>query len=358
MALGSQTKNTVCFLKNNSAFMGPLHKDLTQLDDFINFKKDVKKFLKGKPRIIAYDLHPEYQSNKYAAVIATPYLKLEPVQHHHAHIASCMAEHGLKNQQVIGVAFDGTGLGEDNQIWGAEFLICDYKGFKRAAYLEKIPLIGQEAAITEPWRLTAAWLCRIYKDKFLSLNIDFTKGIDKKKWAVLKKMDSVHFNSPFVSSMGRLFDAAASLIMAKYKAGYEAELAVSLEKLATGYKREGKAYKFVIKKIKGIYIIDPSFIFKGIISDIKKQVTKQEIAYRFHMAVAKIINEICLKLKKEAKIKKVVLSGGVFQNKLLLKMTLDLLYKYNFEVIIHKNLPANDANISLGQAVIASFRSQ
>ncbi len=356
LALGSQTKNTTCFLKNQDAFIGPVHQNLANPDDLVKFEKGVKYFLKNKPQVIAYDLHPEYQSTKYIEKLSDFSFKFQAIQHHHAHIASCMAENNLKNQKVIGVAFDGTGLGNGNQIWGAEFLVCDYKNFKRKAHLREIPLVGQEAAILEPWRLTATWLYRLYRDKFLGLNIGFAEKINKNKWQVLKKMYLVNFNSPLASSMGRLFDAVASLVLEKYRANFEAELAIALEKLAAGHRPQGTNYRFELKKAKGIYIIDPALMFKDIISDIKKQITKEEIAYRFHLTVAKMIAKVSVRLRKETGIKKVVLSGGVFQNKLLLKLTLDLLYKHKFSVFIHKNLPPNDANISLGQAAIASFR--
>jgi hydrogenase maturation protein HypF len=373
LALGSQTKNTVCFAKNNLAYLSPVHGDLSNLKDFLKFEKDVKFFLKRKPKVIAYDLHPEYQSSKYAQQLRATSYELRATQHHYAHIASCMLEHGLTNQKVIGVAFDGTGLGLDNKIWGAEFLICNYKCFKRSAHLREIPLIGQEMAISEPWRLTAAWLYQIYKDKFLNLKINFVKGIDKNKWYFLKRMYLSGVNSPLASSMGRLFDAVASLVLMKYKANFEAELAIELEELATGYPstslgasrlsldyardRQVTGYPFKIKKNKDEYILDPLPMFKQIVADLKNDRAKEKIAYCFHLAVAQMIRRACLVLRKENKINKVVLSGGVFQNKLLLQLSLSLLCKEGFKTITHDQLTSNDAGISLGQIAIANFRS-
>jgi hydrogenase maturation protein HypF len=366
LALGSQTKNTVCFAKDNLAYLSPVHGDLSNLKDFLEFEKDLKFFLKKKPKIIARDLHPEYQSSKYVQQLRTTNYELRTIQHHHAHIVSCMLEHGLTNQKVIGVAFDGTGLGLDNKIWGAEFLICDYKHFKRNAHLREIPLIGQEMAISEPWRLTAAWLYQIYKDKFLNLKINFVKDIDKNKWYFLKRMYLSGVNSPLASSMGRLFDAVASLVLMKYKANFEAELAIELEELATGYNRPSRDYArdrqatgspFKINKNKDEYILDPLPMFKQIIADLKNDQAKEKIAYCFHLTVAQMIRRACLVLRKENKINKVVLSGGVFQNKLLLQLSLNLLCKEGFKTITHSELPSNDAGISLGQIAIANFRS-
>ncbi|MDP2923534.1 MAG: hypothetical protein Q8O30_07460 [Candidatus Omnitrophota bacterium] len=355
LAFGSQTKNTLCFAKGNFAYLSRLHPDLSTPRDFSKFEKDAKYFLKKNPKIIAYDLHPEYQSTKYVQSSKFKVQSLQSIQHHHAHIASCMADNGLKNQKVIGVAFDGTGLGDDGRIWGAEFLVCDYKNFTRCAHLKEIPLVGQDMAILEPWRLAAIWLYRIYKERFLNLGINFVKGINKKEWQVLKNMYLSDFNSPLAGSMGRLFDAVASLVLAKYKVKFEAELAMELEKIATGYRLQAAGYKFQIIKSKDKYILDPSLMFKEIISDLKARQAKEKIAYRFHLTVAEMAREMCIILRKETRINKVVLSGGVFQNNLLLSLILDLLYKKDFQVFAQKNLSCNDSAISLGQAAIANF---
>jgi hydrogenase maturation protein HypF len=370
LAFGSQAKNRVCFARDKFAYLSPVHQDLSNPKEFLAFKKTLKYFLNKTPKIIAYDLHPEYQSTKYALSLPTTYYLL-PTQHHHAHIASCMAENGLKNRKVIGVAFDGTGLGSDNRIWGAEFLICDYKDFKRKAHLKEIPLLGQERAILEPSRLVLVWLYLIYKESFLNFDIGFFKGIDRKKWQVLKNMYLSGFNSPLASSMGRFFDAAASLILAKGKAHFEAELAIELEKLATGHRLpclpagkqatscrlKAPSYKFRIIKSDNEYILDPLPMFKQIVSDLKARESKEKIAYRFHVTVAEMIKRICLILKEQSKINRVVLSGGVFQNRLLLNLTLNLLYKEDFKVITHRVLSCNDSCLSLGQAAIANYRS-
>ncbi len=361
LAFGSQTKNTLCLAQGSSAYLSRLHPDLSNPGDFSEFEKDVKYFLKKNPKILAYDLHPEYQSTKYVQRLSPRHhVTTSPIQHHHAHIAACMADNGLKNQKVIGVAFDGTGLGSDNTLWGAEFLICDYKDFSRAAHLKEIPLLGAAKAILEPWRLAALWLYLIYGEQFLNLKINFVKGIDKKKWRVLQNMYRAKFNSPYASSMGRFFDAIASLVLVKYRAHFEAELAIELEKIATGYLSAGRqdrlqvtGYKFQIIKSKDEYILDPSLIFKEIIANLKAGQAKEKIASRFHLSVAEMVRKMCTILKKESGINKVVLSGGVFQNNFLLSLILGLLYKEDFQVFVHKNLSCNDSGISLGQAVIA-----
>jgi hydrogenase maturation protein HypF len=356
LAMGSQTKNTICFAKGGLAILSPIHTDLSNPEDFLNFEKDVKYFLKRNPKVIACDLHPEYQSTKYIYNSSLSALHCQLVQHHHAHIASCMLDNGLKNQKVIGVAFDGTGSGSNNRLWGAEFLVCDYKNFTRSAYLREIPLLGGESAIAEPWRVAALWLYLAYKEKFLNLGINFVKGIPKNKWQVLKKMYLAGFNSPLASSMGRLFDAVASMVLEKYQAGFEAELAIELEKKAAHCTQHTTGYNFKIIKKDNEYIIDPLPMFKEIVSDLRRRETPEKIAYGFHASVAEMIKKICLILRQNTRINTIVLSGGVFQNNLLLSLSLDLLYKEGFKAVIHKNLSCNDSGISLGQAVIADFK--
>jgi hydrogenase maturation protein HypF len=363
LALGAQTKNTICFARGKFAYLSLARADLDNPKDFLSFIKDARYFLKQNPRVIAYDLHPQYQSTRFALSLnAKPVLsagkryKLCAIQHHHSHAVACLAENSLANQKVIAVAFDGTGLGADQGLWGAEFFILDYQDSRRMAHLKEVALLGGEMAILEPWRLASAWLYGAYKNEFLNLGIDFTKGIDKKKWLVLERMLSTGFNSPLASSMGRLFDAAASLILAKPKAGFEAELAIELEKLAGRPETDLNGYSFRVIKKKGVYIVDPTAVFKEISLSLKHKEPKGQIAYRFHLTIAEITRKICLLLRKSSKINKVVLSGGVFQNKLLLQLTLGLLYKERFKVFTHTGLSCNDSSISLGQALIANFR--
>jgi len=358
LALGSHTKNTLCFAKGNYAFISRVHLDLDNWQDFLYFQKDLRYFLKKQPQIFACDMHPGYRSSQIAEELSQGY-RLKKIQHHHAHIASCMVENNLKNQKVIGVAFDGTGLGEDNTLWGAEFFIASYKNFKRKAHLKYIPLVGSERAIKEPWRITLSWLYYLYKDKLLNLNIDFIQKINLKKYQVLKKMLEVKFNCPLSSSIGRLFDAVGALVLNKFIAQYEGQIPQALEKLAMNFRPKVpldlKRHYFEIKKEKEVYTIDPQPLFKQIIKDIKDKKDKREIAFKFHCAVSFMVRDVCLRLRKESRINKVVLSGGVFQNNILRKIILDLLYRDRFEVFYHKDISFSDAGISLGQIAIANF---
>ena len=341
LALGAQVKNTLCFASGRVADISQLHSNLTTPADLFNFEKAAKILIKKNPKIIACDLHPDYISTKFALSLDKEYSVIA-VQHHHAHIAACMAENSLPNDPVIGVAFDGTGLGADYTIWGAEFLLCDYKKFSRKAHLKEIPLVGGEKAILEPWRLVAAWF-------------GFPKNLDKNN--LLKKIYRAKINSPLASSMGRLFDAAASIVLNKRKASFEAELAIELEKLAVKNKSKvKKGYDFKVVNQDGSLIFDPTPVFKGIANDLDNGEPKEKIAWQFHFSVAQIVIKVCLFLRKEAKLNKVVLSGGVFQNKVLLNLVSNLLSKENFIVVRHKYLSCNDSSLSLGQAAVANFR--
>jgi hydrogenase maturation protein HypF len=268
-----------------------------------------------------------------------------------------MAENGLSNKPVIGVAFDGTGLGSDNALWGGEFLVCDYKTSKRKAYLRGIPLLGGGAAIMQPWRLGAAWLYAAYPQRFLDLKIPFTQKIDKKVWWILKKMHDAGLNSVSSSSAGRMWDAAASIITNDHDVHAEAELAIKLEKMAQSVPADSGSYRLEIIRDKDSYIIDPVPLFRGIVEDIRKRTAAGQIAYRFHLSAALVIKKVCVILRREHNINRVALSGGVFQNSLLLRLASGLLYKEDFEVFTHKKISCNDSGVSLGQAVIAGIGS-
>jgi len=364
LALGTQTKNTICFAKGGTAYLSPIYPDLNNPGDFLKFKKTAEFFLSKKPRVIACDLHPEYQSTKYALSIKNSAkgagYSFSAIGHHHAHIASCMAENGMKNQKVIGVAFDGTGLGDDGTLWGGEFLISDYRGYKRGAYLRPMPLIGGERAILEPWRLLAFWFYLAGGGKFFTLKRAFSRIIEEKKWPVLKKMYVAGVNSPITSSMGRLFDAAGSMILGRARRRYEAELAISLEGQAQEFRASQQnkgiqeAWRFRIQKKQKSFVIDPLPVFKGIARELKHRQSKGALAYKFHLSTARMILDTCVLLRRETKVNRVVFSGGVFQNKLLTELGRELLKRDHFVLLRHSNLSCNDSSVSLGEAAIAS----
>ncbi|HIE44219.1 MAG TPA: carbamoyltransferase HypF, partial [Candidatus Omnitrophica bacterium] len=235
LACGGYSKNTFAIASEDELILSHHIGDMDNIEtynSFVNGIEHFKKLLELEPKIIAHDLHPEYLSTKYAQQIynrspGTYYLL--PVQHHHAHIASVMADNLLDNRKVIGIAFDGTGLGSDGNLWGGEFLIADYSNFQRIAHLKYIPLPGGEKAIKEPWRIAASYLYCTFGEKFFNFNIDFIRRIDKNKWKILQKMIDEGINTPFTSSVGRLFDAVSSLIGVRDTINYEGQAAIELE---------------------------------------------------------------------------------------------------------------------------------
>jgi hydrogenase maturation protein HypF len=301
-------------------------------------------------------MHPDYLSTGYAQELgaANPSLKLLPVQHHHAHVASCMAENRVV-ETVIGVALDGTGYGTDGHIWGGEFLLADYKKFERLAHLEYVPLPGGDAATKKPLRIAAAYLYYLLGETALAES-GLTGRISADELALIKHQVDHKLNAPLTSSCGRLFDAVAALIDLRDTVDYEAQAAIELEMAATDFvPSDARNYPFDVEEQAGVKIIRLGRLFDAILDDIKNGSGKAEIAYRFHASLAQMIARLCKTLSRQTGVKRVALSGGVFQNRLLFHLVIGALKENNLEVLTHKMVPANDGGIALGQAAIAAF---
>ena len=361
LACGAHLKNTFALTKEDRVMISDRLENLGNLESLNSFEKGIehfKRLFNIEPLIIAHDLHPEYLSSKYAESIKAqnPNLKIVAIQHHHAHIASCLIDNQIGNRKVIGVAFDGTGFGEDGNIWGAEFLIADYADSQRIAHLEYIPLPGGEQAIKEPWRMAATYLYQAYADEFLNLDLAFIQRLDKYKWDILKKMLQQKINCPLTSSMGRLFDAVSSLVGIRDMISYEGQAAIELEKAIGGVldsDSQAPSYKYTITEKNSIFIIEPKDIITGIVQDLNHALTAGMISFKFHHTVVGMIVDICKIIRNRLGIEEVALSGGVFQNAFLSKHAFSRLKEEGFKVYIHHRVPANDAGISLGQAIIA-----
>jgi hydrogenase maturation protein HypF len=302
-------------------------------------------------------MHPEYLSTKYALDLPGDSYPLLPVQHHHAHIASCMAENNILDEKVIGVAFDGLGYGDDETLWGGEFLVCDFKNYSRAAHLAYLPMPGGSTAIKEPWRMACAYLYHTFGENFTSLNIEFTKMLNKNSWKTVKGMISKKVNSPLTSSTGRLFDAVSAMLNIRHEINYEGEAAIELEQTADSSPeiKDYPGYEFDISRQETLEV-DAKPLIRAIVNDLLKKIPKEKISAKFHHAVTGMILQVCKLIKGKTGLKKVVLSGGVFQNMILLQGSYNLLTKAGFEVYFHSKVPANDGGISLGQAVVANFK--
>lgn len=354
LALGGELKNTISFSKENYVFLSQYLGDLKSVETLSFLKKSIanlKKMFRINPEIIACDLHPDYLSTQYAEEIgAKKGLKVVKVQHHHAHIVSCMVENNIK-EKVIGVAYDGTGYGDDGKIWGGEFLLCDLKEYLRVGHLKYYPLPGGDKAIAEPWRMAYSYLYSIYGPKAKTLDIDFIQRMDYDKLSIIEKMIDKNINSPLTSSCGRLFDAASSLIGIRDEISYEGQAAMELESFcASGIKER---YNFCIFKEGDELIIDPQEIFIEIIKDLKEGIDKKVMAAKFHNTIAGFTLNLCVKIRENSGINKIALSGGVFQNKYLTEKVVSLLEDKGFKVYTQSKVPPNDGGISLGQAVVA-----
>jgi hydrogenase maturation protein HypF len=346
LATGAELKNTFCLGKGNQAIISQHIGDLKDFETFSFYAKNISQFQKMfriKPEMVVTDLHPDYLSTKYALDSGLPVIQ---VQHHHAHIASCMAEHGL-DEKVIGISFDGTGLGDDENIWGSEFFICDLVGYERRLHFEYIPLPGGDRAAKEPWRIAVSWLFKTYGEEFLQLNLPFLKTISAKKidW-ILKSLEN-KINCPLSSGSGRLFDAVSALLQLRSYSTFEAEAPMRLENTVTRSEKSTYSYKLS-------QVIEFSEMFHEIIYDLKEEVYPGIVSTKFHNTISEIIIEGAKKINKETGLKKVVLSGGTFQNRYLTERTENRLKELEFEVYCNCSIPCNDGGISLGQLVIAA----
>jgi len=356
LGCGAEEKNTFCLTRDNFAFVSQHIGDMENVETLAHFNDTIelyKKLFRIEPEIITHDLHPEYLPTKYAKELAErdKNLKLIGVQHHHAHIASCMADNGLE-KPVIGVALDGTGYGTDGHIWGGEFMTADYKEFKRVAHLEYLPLPGGSMAIKKPYRTAIGYL------HALGINTDiglpFLRNIESEEIDIIRNQVNRGINTPLTSSMGRLFDSVAALTRVRGVIDYEAQAAIDLEMLAMTAGDEDSIYPFATVENDGMTTIKIHDLIASVVNDIYQAVPGSVIAARFHNTVARMVLRLCKLISTKTGIKKVALSGGVFQNRLLLRKAIALLESANLEVFIHRQVPCNDGGISLGQVVIAN----
>jgi hydrogenase maturation protein HypF len=359
LACGAELKNTFCLAKGNHAFISHHIGDLENAETLQSFTEGIEHFRRLfdiTPEVIAHDLHPEYLSTKYALDLADRGIAaLVGVQHHHAHIASCLADNG-EDGPVIGVAFDGTGFGTDGTIWGGEFLIADLAGFVRGAHLAPVPMPGGAAAIRQPWRMAAAYLHDAYPD---GASLDVVRR-NQRHWSQVLTMARRGVNSPVTSSAGRLFDAVAAILGVRDEINYEGQAAVELEQLADPAERG--AYRAAITTdgapgegaAGGPLLIAGRDLVRAVADDLAAGTSTNVIAARFHNGVAGLITHACVLLRERHGLSDVALSGGVFQNLLLLHAAVGKLEQHGFRVLVHSRVPCNDGGISLGQAVIAA----
>ena len=355
LAVGGELKNTICLTKGKHAFLSQHVGDLENVESYSFFHEVVRhleRILEIRPEIVAYDLHPDYFSTKWA--LQQSGAKLVGVQHHHAHIASCMAENHLEGR-VIGFALDGTGYGTDGNIWGGELLITGYEGFERAAHFEYVPLPGGEAAIREPWRMAVSYLAQQFGREFLKLDIPFVRQLNRPKVDVLLRMMEQGVNSPLTSSCGRLFDAVAALVGIRQQVNYEAQAAIELE-MTISESEDETGYPLELLPDGDSWTIGTRPLFEALLEDLGRDLPVAAISRRFHNGLVEEFVQLARLLRKKTALNRVCLSGGTFHNIYLSQRLEARLSEAGFDVFIQKEVPSGDGGLSLGQALVAAAK--
>jgi hydrogenase maturation protein HypF len=354
LAVGGELKSAVCLTKENRAFLSQHVGDMENLETYEFFRLTIshlQRILEIEPAVIAHDLHPDYLSSRFAREQED--IPLVSIQHHHAHIVSCMAEHGIVGP-VIGLAMDGTGLGTDGRIWGGEILLADLVSFERKAHLDYIPLPGGDVAAKFPWRMALVYLHRAYGDEVFDLDIPFVEHLHEIEAKIVIQMARQAVNSPLTSSCGRLFDAVASLIGLRDRNAYEGQAPIELEMR----QRRGETgeYPWRIEKGESLRRLLTDDLIRGIVEDLTHGTSKGVISARFHNTIMRMLRDTCRLLREETGVGEVAMSGGSFQNATLLTGLTLMLEQDGFRVYSHRLVPSNDGGLALGQAVCAGLR--
>jgi hydrogenase maturation protein HypF len=368
LAVGGELKNTFCLTRDRYAFLSQHIGDMENYETLRFFEQMVEQLsrtFRVEPEIVAYDMHPGYLTTGWAERIVQSdgellvAARLVAVQHHHAQVASCMAEHGLTGERpIIGVAFDGTGYGTDGAIWGGEFLIMDYASFRRAAHLKYIPLPGGDAAIRRPYRIALAhlWAAGVPWDK----DLPPVAAASPAERRVLAQQLEQSVNTVPTSSSGRLFDAVSALAGVQQEINYEAQAAIELENLVEPSEIDAYAFDLgpsATRDSQPALQIDSAPVIRDVVGDVRIGIPPNVIAAKLHNGLAVTIRDVCVRLREESDLNEVALSGGVFQNVTLLGRVLPLLREAGFTVYTHRLVPPNDGGLALGQAVIAAAKS-
>jgi hydrogenase maturation protein HypF len=350
LACGAELKNTFCVAKGNRAFVSPHIGDLENYETLRSFTEGIAHFRRlfdVEPTLVAHDLHPDYLSTKYALELED--VDVVGVQHHHAHIASCLADNGEEGP-VIGVAFDGLGFGDDATFWGGELLVADLAEFRRAGHLEAVPMPGGAQAIREPWRMAVAHLLAAYGDALPDLDL---VRRHRERWNAVVALARKGVNAPLTSSAGRLFDAVSAILGVRDVARYEGQAAIELEQRVAPEERG--AYPVTVREDDPL-VVRGGDLIRCVVDDLLSGVAVGRIAARFHHGLAQAAVKVACVLRERTGLGTAALSGGVFQNLVLLERVVSGLENEGFRVLVHSRVPSNDGGISLGQAVVAAAR--
>lgn len=356
LACGGDLKNTFCLTRGKLALLSQHLGDLENVAALEHYAEVVEhfcRFFAVRPRIVAHDLHPDYHSTRFARAYGAE--TLIGVQHHHAHVVACMAEHHLP-APALGVAFDGTGYGTDGHIWGGEFLLADYADFRRVAHLAYVPLPGSEAAIRRPGRMALAYLLQACAPTALDIAAQTMPGLAAEEAEIVAAQITRQLNAPLTSSMGRLFDAVSALLGICDNVGYEGQAAIELETRASAAPVRVYPYEVTSDGMGG-RAVDVRAMIAEIAAERLRGVDVALIAAQFHATIADLTAQVCTLVREETGVNQVALCGGVFQNVRLLGMTRERLSRLGFSVTRPMQAPINDGGLSLGQAVVAAYRT-
>jgi len=359
LAVGGELKNTFCLTRERYAFMSQHIGDMENAETLRAFETNVahmEHIFRVEPRVIVHDQHPDYLSTRWAIRNIRGGQQRLAVQHHHAHIAAVLADNGLDGARpVIGLAYDGTGYGEDGAIWGGEVLIADYCRFRRAAHLEYLPLPGGDAATRRPWRIALGYAEALGLDV---TGLPFLREVDPREAAIVQAQVSRRLNAPLTSSMGRLFDAVAALAGVRGVVSYEAQAAIELEAAAASHAAHSAnvqaAYPFHLDEADGVTNVRLADLLDAVVHDVRRGASAAEIGARFHQTVAAFSLDLCRRSRAATGLKEVALGGGVWQNRTLLGPVRAGLEANGFTVYTARQVPANDGGLALGQAAIAA----
>jgi hydrogenase maturation protein HypF len=352
LACGAELKSTFCVAKGRHAWVGHHIGDLKNWETLQSFRDGVDHFQRlffVEPEVVAHDMHPDYLSTGYA--LEREGVEQVAVQHHHAHLAACLAEHGETGPAVSAI-FDGTGYGTDGTIWGGELLVGDLEHFERAGHLLPIRLPGGDRAAREPWRMACVWLAAALEDDEPPLPPTLGGRVDPARWAQVAELARRGLSSPVTTSAGRLFDAVSALCGICAAANYEGQAAAELEGVAD--RSEGEAYPLPLT---GESILDPRETVRAVVSDLKAGAAPELVSARFHNGLGDATAAACAEIAERQGLGTVVLSGGVFQNRLLLERTVEDLEARGLRVVRPERLPPNDGGIAYGQVAVAAART-
>jgi len=366
LAVGGELKNAVCLTQGDRAFLSQHIGDLENEETLDGFEKTIRhleRILRIRAEILAHDLHPDYLSTRWA--LEQRGFRFVPVQHHHAHIASCLAENG-REDRVIGFSLDGTGYGSDGQIWGGEILLADLGRFERTAHLSSFPLAGADRAVREPWRSAVGVLYSVWEnrwkqppeaDAFLEWiqSCPLVPAAGEKEVRTVIEMIRANFNTVQTSSLGRLFDAVSALAGVCVRSAFEGQAAMELEMaMETVRARPDCAYTFTIREDSGTWLIESDSMIPELLQDVRTNAGSALISLKFHRALVHSFVRVAEKVREQSGIETAALSGGCFQNRFLLEQLTAALVQAGFEVLNHSMVPPNDGGLALGQAAIAS----